>query len=169
MTVRELLEREDFFDAAILRHGFVDYMRDYELIVSARPGTPSDDLHRYLFVGCTEAAYHTRLRPESFVASLPDENVLSGPFHPGADEPEGFIWGVRYSNAYPGWTYVEDGERARHWSTLLGRRMHEVTVETEVFHLRLVFVELRYAFLGRGEHVARDFPISPDLGATAAA
>ena len=55
LTVRELLEREDFFDAAILRHGFVDYMRDYEVIVASRNGPPYTDVHRYLFVGCAEA------------------------------------------------------------------------------------------------------------------
>jgi hypothetical protein len=40
LTIRELLEREDFFDAAIVCHGFVDYMRDYELLVASRDGPP---------------------------------------------------------------------------------------------------------------------------------
>ena len=40
-TVREILERETFFDAAILRHGFVDYMRDYELIVKGEIPYPA--------------------------------------------------------------------------------------------------------------------------------
>ncbi len=39
-TVKELLEREDFFDAAVIRHGFTDYIRDYELIIGARNGPP---------------------------------------------------------------------------------------------------------------------------------
>ena len=164
MTVRELLERETFFDAAILRHGFVDYMRDYELIVGARDGAPWDDLHLYHFVGCVEAAYRTRLRPSTFAESLSDEFVYAGPDYPEQDDPNGFIWGVRYSTAYPGLTYVEQGERAQHWSAQLGRLMHEVTVETEAFHLRLVFAELRYECLGREsaeQPRPKDYPIEP--------
>jgi len=40
LTVRELLQREDFFDAAVVRHGFVDDIRDYEVIVANRGGPP---------------------------------------------------------------------------------------------------------------------------------
>jgi hypothetical protein len=44
ITVKELLKREDFFNAAIVRHGFTDYMRDYEIIVAARNGPPNTDI-----------------------------------------------------------------------------------------------------------------------------
>ena len=55
ITVKELLKREDFFDAAIVRHGFTDYIRDYEIIVAARNGPPNTDVHKYQFIGCVEA------------------------------------------------------------------------------------------------------------------
>lgn len=171
MTVQELLERETFFDAAILRHGFVDYMRDYELIVGARDGPPHDDLHRYQFVGCAEAVCRTNLRPSTFAESLPDAFVYAGPDYPEQDDPDGFVWGVRYSTAYPGLTYIEDGNGAQHWSDLLGRSMHEVTIETEAFHLRLVFASLRYEFLGREDNerpIPKDYPVKPTDAAAAA-
>lgn len=163
LTVRELIEREDFFDAAILRHGFVDYMRDYEVIVASRNGPPYSDVHRYLFVGCAEALCRTALTPDGFVRCLPDDFVLSGPDYPAKDDPPGFVWGVRWAAAYPGLRYLADGERAREWTARLGRPMHEVLLETNAYALRLVFADLRYAYLGTddvpGVLRSKDYPI----------
>ena len=118
LTVKELLERHSFFDMAIIRHGFTDYMRDYEILIGS--GYPaSEEIHRYQFVGCVEASYRSNIRPTTIVKSLPDEYVLSGPDYPDIDDPPGFIWDVRYSNAYPGLDYIDNGERAKHWSQLL--------------------------------------------------
>ncbi len=162
ITVKELLQREDFFDAAIMRHGFTDYMRDYEIIVGGRNGPPNTDVHKYQFIGCVEAEYRTSLDPQTFAQSLPDKFVYSGPDYPYEQVPKGFIWGVRYSNAYPGLRYLDNRERARHWSHLMGRKMHEVTLETEAFHLRLVFADVRYTFLGNEPEIVlgKDFPLN---------
>ena len=163
LTVKELLEREDFFDAAILRHGFTDYMRDYEIIVGARNGPPNLHVHKYQFVGCAEAHYQTRLS-EGFALALTDEHVYSGPDYPDKETPDGFVWGVRSAEAYPGLKYVENGERARHWSGLLGRKMHEVFLEPNAYNLRLVFADVRYANLGDEPEVSlpKDTPL--DVG-----
>lgn len=162
ITVKELLEREDFFDAAILRHGFTDYMRDYEIIVGARNGPPNTDVHKYQFIGCVEAQYQTLLRSDTFSKSLPDDFVYSGPDYPDKDDPDGFIWGVRFAEAYPGLMYLDDGERAAYWFSVMGRKMHEVTLETNAFHLRLVFADVRYAFLGHEPEVSvsQDLPLA---------
>ena len=163
-TVRELLERESFFDAAVLKHGFADYMRDYDIIVGARNGPPNTDLHRYQFIGCVEAEYTTKVAPNVFARSLPDDFVLSGPNYPEKEDPDGFIWGTRCSRAYPGLLYVHPSERAQKWSLRLGRPMHEVTLETEAFHLRLVFADARYRFEGSEQAATvrgRDFPVPP--------
>jgi hypothetical protein len=165
LTVRELLEREDFFDAAILRHGFVDYMRDYEVIVGGRDGPPHTDVHRYLFVGCAEAVCQTAVDPQHFAPSLPDDFVLSGPDYPERDDPDGFVWGVRWAVVYPGATYVPDGERAREWAARLGRPMHEIFIETNAYSLLLVFADLRHAYLGTQDQPGvlrpKDYPIPP--------
>jgi hypothetical protein len=160
--VRELLERESFFDAAVLRHGYTDYMRDYEIVVSGRRGAPHTDVHRYQFGGCVEAHCVTRVRPEVFATSLPDEFVLAGPDYPDKPDPDGFVWGVRYSVAYPGLIYVPGGEAAKHWSEALGMPMHEITLETEAFLLRLVFAEARYELLGHEPVVqfTKQYPIN---------
>jgi len=153
--------REDFYDAAIVRHGFTDYIRDYEIIVAGRNGPPMTDVHKFQFIGCVEAHYQTKLR-EVFARSLPDEFVYSGPDYPDKDDPYGFIWGVRFADAYPGLAYLENGERAEYWSHLMGRKMHEITVETNAYLLRLVFADVRYAFLGHEPEVVlqKDMPLS---------
>jgi len=91
-TVEEFLERETFFDAAILRHGFTDYMRDYEVIVSGRDRPPRTDVHRYQFIGCVEATVETRVAADTFAKSLPDEFVYAGPDYPEKEDPDGFVW-----------------------------------------------------------------------------
>lgn len=160
-SVADRFEEHSFFDGAIIRHGFVDYMRDYRILVAGlRP--PYTDWHQYDFVGCVEADLTTRLPAEVFVRSLPDDFVYSGPDYPEKDDPSGFIWGVRFSVAYPGLEYVEGGPRAREWSDRLGIPMHEVRIETNAFVLTLVFVDFRYREMGdEGEIVVapKDYPI----------
>jgi hypothetical protein len=161
ITVKQLLKREDFFDAAVVRHGFTDYMRDYEIIVAARNGPPNTDVHKYQFIGCVEAHYQTKLNG-AFAQSLSDEFVYSGPDYPDKEDPDGFIWGVRFADAYPGMEYLETGERAEYWSGLMGRKMHEITVETNAYLLRLVFADVRYTFVGNEPEVvlSKDMPLS---------
>ena len=159
-TVKELLEQEDFFDAAVLRHGFTDYMRDYEIIVAARNGPPNTDVQKYQFVGCVEAHYQTELG-HGFTRSLSDEHVYSGPAYPDKEEPCGFIWGVRFAESYPGLTYVENGERAQHWSEVLERKMHEVFLERKAYNLRFVLADGRYTYLGNESEItlSMDMPL----------
>ncbi len=106
--------------------------------------------------------YTTRVRSETFVQSLSDEYVYAGPDYPEKDDPDGFIWGVRYSVAYPGLKYIDNGERSQYWSKKLGQKMHEITLETEAFFLRLVFANIRYASLGNEPEVVvkKDYPIN---------
>lgn len=132
-TVQEILKREGFSDAAILRHGFTDYMRDYEIIVDARNGLPNTDLHKYQFIGCVEVHYQTRVSPLIFTESLPDEFGDSGPDYPEKEDPDGFIWDVRYLTAH--WVYLEESDRSKYWSKVMKREMHQITIETEAFQL----------------------------------
>ena len=163
LTVKELFEREDFFHAAILRHGFTDYMRDDEIIVGARNGPPETDIHKNQFIGCVEAAYQST-SDGWFSKSLSDDLVLSGADFPEKQNPPGFVWGVRYATAYPGLKYVDDGARAEYWSRKVGRKMHEVLTGTNVYSLRLVFADIRYSFLRHEPDVTvqKDYPLRVD-------
>ena len=161
ITVKELLEREEFDYAVIMRHGFTDYMRDYEIIVSARNGPPNTDVHSYQFIGCVEAHYETKLGKD-FELSISDDFVYSGPDYPDKPDPDGFIWGVRYAETWVGGLkYIEKGERSTYWSKILERNMHEVLIGTNAYSLRLVFADIRYAFLGHEPEVQfpKDYPL----------
>jgi hypothetical protein len=167
--IQRALEQAGFFDAAVLRHGFTDYMRDYELIVSGRDGPSRDDVYRYHFVGCVESRFVSRIPPEVFARSLPDEFVYSGPDYPDREEPNGFIWGVRYSGAFPGLSYICPSERAAFWSEQCGIEMHEVLLETEAYDLSLVFFGFRHEYLGStgSLKLAKQFPIGRDTDGSA--
>lgn len=160
ITVKELLQREAFFDCAIRRHGFTNYIRDYEIIVSGRDGPPYTDVHKYQFVGCVEAYYETTLG-EWFNKSISDDFVYAGPEYPDQVEPDGFIWGIREALAYPGLEYVDNGERAAYWSGKIGRKMHEVLLETNAYRLRLVFADIRHSRLGHepDAEIKNDYPL----------
>jgi hypothetical protein len=161
ITVKEILEREDFYDAVITRHGFTDYMRDYDLIVGARNGLPNTDVHKYQFLGCVEACCETKLGKD-FELSISDDFVYSGPDYPNKPDPYGFIWGVRFAETWVGGLkYIDNGERAKYWSKVIGRNMHEVSIETNAYSLHLVFADIRYAFLGHEPKVQfpKDYPL----------
>jgi hypothetical protein len=152
--VKAMLERDQPDDVALLRHGFTDYMRDYEVVFSFA----GQELYRYHFVGCVEADCQTTLRPVDFVASLSDQFVYSGPDYPDTPDPDGFIWGVRYSNAQI--SYVEDGAIAARWAIALGIPMHEVEIASEAFRITLVFASLRGAKFGHADvPIPKQYPI----------
>ena len=160
ISVKELLEKHDFFDTAVLRHGFTDYMRDYEIIIAAFY-SHHEVYTRYQFIGCVEAVYESVIRPDVLKASLPDRFVFAGPDYPDVEDPAGYIWGVRYSTAYPGLEYVLDGKRAKHWARKLGRPMHEIALETECYLLRLVFADIRVEDIVNPEVILnqKDYPL----------
>jgi hypothetical protein len=161
ITVKELLAREDFSDAVIMRHGFTDYMRDYEIIVGARNGPPNTDVHKYQFIGCVEAHYETEILGY-FNSSISDDFVFSGPDYPDKDAPYGFIWGVRFAETCGrGIEYISKGERARYWSKIIDRNMHELLIRTNAYSLRLVFADVRYAYLGNEPvvQIKKDYPL----------
>ena len=57
----------------------------------------------------------------------------------GRGEPEGFVWGVNWADAYSGLAYVDESATAASWSDKLGFLMHEVVIETNTYTLALVF------------------------------
>ena len=136
MSVKEKLAALEMFDVGILRHGFAPHMRDYDVIVEA--GGTAQGRYRYRFTHCVEANVHSTVRDEIWQKSWDDlYTVYETSLADGA--PEGFVWGVCWSLAYPGLTYVDDSLRASARTKRLGKPMHEVIIETEAFELQLVF------------------------------
>ena len=141
MTVQEKLEKYEMFDVAVLLHGFSPHMRDYDIITEVGGLGFEDEgsgRYRYRFTHCTEAHCVTRVSDEAWREAWSDTYINYESWLQ-AGGPEGFVWGVQWSMAYPGLTYVEGSGLADGWSGRLGLPMHEVRLETEAFSLNLVF------------------------------
>ena len=59
--------------------------------------------------------------------------------------------GVGYADAYRGLSYVADSERAARWTEKVGRAMHEIQIETNVYILEIVCHDLRVDQLASGD------------------
>lgn len=84
------------------------------------------------------AEARTELTPEIWRRSL-DDRLLD---HDAAADLDGYVWGVKWQEFYPGARLVPDSERAAEWSTSLGIAMNHVEIETNGHHLTLVFHDL---------------------------
>ena len=142
MDESQLAERlEAIFDQGVVYHGFTDYMRDYEMIVhcTADPSTGIVPTYqRYLFKMSVHATVDTTIRPEIWARSL-DERLID--YETGVDL-DGYVWGVKWHELYPGARVVADSQRADEWSAALGIDFHEVEIETNAHKIRIVFSDL---------------------------
>jgi hypothetical protein len=102
------------------------------------------ETYRYLFRGCVEAHYRCGVVAHF---SLDDTFIDYGSWQ-AAGEPKGFVWGVNWADAWPGWTYLGESERATEWACKLGVAMHEVLIETNTYTLALVFADLAVTKVG---------------------
>jgi hypothetical protein len=124
---------DSVFDEAVVRHGFAPYLRDYLLDVEL-----AGERRRLVFVHCVEAHVTTALPPEVWRESL-DDRLLD----PEPADADGYVWGVRWQDAYPGGRVVPGSERARHWSEALGLPFTEAVLELNAQVLTLVFAGVR--------------------------
>jgi hypothetical protein len=132
---------DDAYDQALVFHGFADYMRDYEVFVyaTADPRTGIKPQHLlYRFTRCVRAMVTTRLTPELWQRSL-DERLID--YDQGRDL-DGYVWGVKWQDLYPGMRLVPDSAEARQWSRETGVPFHEAVIEANAQHLALVFSDL---------------------------
>ena len=163
-----LLEEWPLFDNAIVAHGFVPYMRDYELTVIATASTPGpgarsyqEGRYRFLFTHCVVADVETAVRDAVWPQSWDDVFTDYAAWE-RAGAPAGYVWGVNDMAAYPGAVYLPDSPRAAGWTRRVGHPMHEVRVETNSHTIRLVFHALRVYKVGQGDPATGDVsPIEP--------
>lgn len=137
------------FDQAVVFHGYADHMRDYDVFVLAtadpRTGIAPEHL-RYRFTHCVRAAVTTALSAEVWRRSL-DERLVDAE---QSGEPDGYVWGVRWQELYPGMTLVPESAEARRWGDALGLPFHEAVIETNAHTISLVFAELVVDEVGPG-------------------
>jgi hypothetical protein len=142
ITAKERIEGNPLLDVAVLSHGFAPHMRDYDILIEAMWGEKEwgDAKGRYLcrFTYCPEAHVITSVGEESWIKSWEDTFADYAKWEK-AGAPDGYVWGVCWSLAYPGMRYIENSDVAAKWSKLFRKLMHEAEIETNAFILRLVF------------------------------
>ena len=134
-TLRAFMEEHDLFDNALISHGFADYMRDYQLVVDNIVRPDEAGMYQYLFKYCVEA--HIETAVTAWRGSLDDR--LLDPEQAARDGVEGYVWGVRWADLYPGWTLVDPSVKAQSWQERLGIDLHEVRIESNAFTIDLIF------------------------------
>ncbi|MET7459573.1 hypothetical protein [Nonomuraea sp. NPDC005501] len=139
VTLQQALD--DIFDHALLHHGFVGYMRDYQLVIRTtadpRTGIAPTTL-RYLFRHCVQATCTTTVPAATWRTSLDDRLIT---YETGVDL-DGYVWGVSWQMLYPGATLITDSPSARTWAAAVGIDFHEVRIETNAHDLTLIFSDL---------------------------
>jgi hypothetical protein len=144
MTVQEKLRKHlPELDFGVQAHGFKPYMRDYIVVVQIGGNSEAAGTHECLFTHCVVANVETRVRDDVWPQSWNDEFINYEAWR-AAGEPSGYVWGAEWTLAYPGLTYVASSALAAEWAARLGKSMHELTLETDAYLLRLVFHDVRF-------------------------
>jgi len=140
LKLQEALDQA--FDQALLRHGFVNYARDYQLVIRPITGAGTELMPpalRYLFRYCVQANCVTTVPGHTWRESLDDRLTA---YETGVTL-NGYLWGVDWQMLYPGAELVADSSTARDWAAAVGIDFHEVRIQTNVHDLTLVFSDLR--------------------------
>jgi hypothetical protein len=147
---------DPIFDSGIVSHGFTPYMRDYDVVADVpalrRDGSGSyiEGRYRYRFTHCVEAYVQTKVPPGTWQKSWTDEFIDYSAWK-AAGEPDGFVWGVEWAEAYPGVETVRSSESAASWSQSLGKQMHSIRIETNAYVISLVCHDLVVTKLASGD------------------
>lgn len=141
-AIREAFD--DVFDQALVFHGFADYMRDYDVFIYAtadpRTGVAPEHL-RYRFTHCVKAVVETTVRHDVWTRSH-DDVLTDYETWLASGEPEGYVWGVKWSMLYPGMSLLPNSDDAAQWSAALGRPMYSAIIGTNSHNIALVFADL---------------------------
>jgi hypothetical protein len=137
----ELLKWLPEVDFAVIEHRFASHGRDYVMIIEDCLSSNRGQ-HEIIFTHCVRADYDTRVRDDVWPKSWSDE-FTDYERWTAAKEPDGYVWGTKWSLAYPGIRAVRDSAQAAEWCKRLGTQMFEATLETDRFFLRMIFHSVR--------------------------
>jgi hypothetical protein len=162
-TFRQRIDGDELFlDSGIVSHGYAPHLRDCDVVIDVSAPLPPEAMigdttgsytmgrYRYRFTHIPEAHVTSEVDHDTCRLSW-DDVFIDYEKWEAAGNPEGFVWGVNATDAYPGLSYVIDSPLAASWTARLGHEMHEVTVETNTFILRLVCHDLRVQQLAVGD------------------
>ena len=138
MTIKEKLEEYDLFDQAIVRHGILECIRDYELI-GYLSGAEFDLEVQYIFKGCVKVDYKIKVAPEHYSM---DDRLLDLDRQDEANYPAGFIWGVNYACVYPGWTIKQDTDELKNLEKMYKLKFYQIHFDTNAYELTITFHDI---------------------------
>jgi hypothetical protein len=141
------LKEIELFDVPILHHGLESYNRDYYFIIES--GTKENQgRFKIWFTHCFDFQYRHKFADPKFpdlIRRSWDDNLIL-PTIP--EKSDGYWWGQGFTDAYEGFSYNPDNNKAKEMSEITGRQMYSVTLDTGHFTLDFVFHDFRYRFLG---------------------
>lgn len=124
-------------DVGIMHHGWAPHGRDYVLVIEDSIGPVGGTLE-LTFTHVVQLACETRVRDEIWPLSWADEFTDYSAWE-AAGEPNGYVFGVNWSNAYPGFKVPDDDADAARWSGRIGKPMYAATLETNQFLLTVIY------------------------------
>ena len=140
-----VMDAFDLLDTGLIFHAYRSYMRDYELIVVNDGISAPRGLYSYVFRYCVEANTQSCIGPTGWLQSLDDRLTDYETYKTLWDdgvELDGFVWGVKWSECYPGWSLVENSKRASYWTDEMGFDFYEILIQTNAIEIRLIFSDL---------------------------
>lgn len=129
---------DDIIDVAIISHGFMPYKRDYFFHIETMWKDNYAGQYLILFKHCYDLSYQT-IADENILLQSWDECFIDFEEFKRAGEPEGYVWGTNWANAYPGFSNMENSPNATKWSERLKKEMKELLVESEVYKINLIY------------------------------
>ena len=138
MTYKDL-KLDDIYDVAILRHGFTNYARDYQFYIAAYQWIGDlEGSYVLTFSHCYDLTYKT-LVPDDVLKESWDDLFIDYKTWKKNNEPNGMVWGINWSLAFPGFKEVVNSDKAMDWSKRLDKPMKEVKLETTSFEISLTY------------------------------
>ena len=129
-------------DVGIMHHGWAPHGRDYVLVIEDSIGPVGGTLE-LTFTHVVQLSYETRVPDDVWPSSWADEFTNYAAWE-AAGMPDGYLFGVNWSLAYPGFKTLDDDSDAAQWTKRLGRTMHAATLETNQFVLTLIYLGVRF-------------------------
>ncbi len=138
MTVKEKLEEYDLFDQAIIRHGILECIRDYE-VIGYLSGLAFSSEVQYIFKGCIKVDYKVKVAPEHYSM---DDRLLDLERQGEPDYPIGYIWGANHAVVYPGWTLKQDTVELKKLEKTYGLKFYDIYFDTNAYDLTITFHDI---------------------------
>jgi len=155
LSVQEKLEAGPMFDMPIVEYHFTSYMRDYDIFVDVIGAAPDGHKSqvmgrsRYRFTHCVLAEVTTTVSDEIWMLSW-SKDFINNQAYLDAGEPEGYVWGVNWMNAYPGLSYIANSPEEQSWADRLKKPMHEALIETNTHKIELIFHDVEITWTSEG-------------------